>query len=353
MNPRRVAVLFGKEVLHGPKNFVFIFALVVPLVLSLVMSLLFGTLFSGRPRLGIADEGHSQLPRLAAGLDSLILKQYATATELRQAVERGAVDLGIALPPGFDERLQQGDPAGLAAYIWGQSLLKNRAVLGTTFVVLVRQIAGQETPVEIVPETLGDADSTPWEQRLLPLVVLMAVVLGGSMVPATSLVNEKQKRTLGAVVVTPASLADVFFAKVLVGAILGLLTGTLTLAINRAWGAQPALLLLVLALGAILAAVFGILLGAFVKDVNSLFATLKAIGILLYAPAFLYLFPEIPEWIGRIFPTYYLIAPVVEITQRGGTWADVAWQLAVLVVLIAALIGATALVAGKMRLQEA
>jgi ABC-2 type transport system permease protein len=352
MSPRRVGVLFGKEVLHGPKNFIFIFALVVPVVLSLVMSLLFGTLFSGKPRLGIADEGNSQLPRLAAGLDSLILKQYATAAELRQAVERGAVDLGIALPPGFDDQLKEGKTAQMAAYVWGQSLLKNRAVLGTTFVVLVREIAGQEAPVEIVPVTLGDAESAPWEERLLPLVVLMAVVLGGSMVPATSLVNEKQKRTLGAVVVTPTSLSDVFVAKALVGAILGLLTGALTLAINRAWGGQPLLLLLVLALGAVVAAIFGVLLGALVKDVNSLFATLKAIGILLYAPAFLYLFPEIPEWIGRIFPTYYLIAPVVEITQRGATWADVGWQILVLVVLIVTLMGATAFVAGKMRLQE-
>ncbi len=353
MSPRRVGVLLGRELRHGSKNVIFVFALVVPVVLSLLVSLLFGTLFSGKPKLGITDEGNSELPRLAASLDAVTLRQYATVAELRQAVERGAVDLGLALPPNFDEEVKSGETARLAAYLWGESLLKNRLILGTTFAVLVREIAGQEAPVDIQTTTLGNAQSIPWEDRLLPFLVLMAIVLGGSMVPATSLVLEKQKRTLGALVITPTSLADVFLAKGLLGAALGVLTGVLTLLLNRAWGGQPLLLLLVLSLGGIMAATFGILLGAFVKDINSLFATLKGIGILLYAPALLYLFPEIPDWIGKIFPTYYLLAPVVEISQRGGTWSDVAWQIAVLVGLIVALMAGTAWVASKMRLQEA
>jgi ABC-2 type transport system permease protein len=83
-----------------------------------------------------------------------------------------------------------------------------------------------------------------------------------------------------------------------------------------------------------MSAVFGLLLGAFLKDVDTLFAVLKATGILLYAPAIVYLFPEIPQWIGRIFPTYYLIGPVIEISQRGATWSDVALDVFILLGLI-------------------
>jgi ABC-2 type transport system permease protein len=46
MNLRRILVLFGKEVLQGPKNFMFFFALVIPVVLTLLLSLVFGTYFS-------------------------------------------------------------------------------------------------------------------------------------------------------------------------------------------------------------------------------------------------------------------------------------------------------------------
>jgi ABC-2 type transport system permease protein len=82
-----------------------------------------------------------------------------------------------------------------------------------------------------------------------------------------------------------------------------------------------------------------VLLGAFIKDVNTLFTVIKAGGLLLYAPALVYLFPDIPEWVGRIFPTYFIIQPVVEITQKGAAWADVAPELAVLVLLILLMLG--------------
>ena len=68
MNLRRVGILLGKELWHGPKNFIFILALVMPIVISLVISLIFGTLFSAKPRLGLVDEGGSQLIAMAEQL---------------------------------------------------------------------------------------------------------------------------------------------------------------------------------------------------------------------------------------------------------------------------------------------
>ena len=69
------------------------------------------------------------------------------------------------------------------------------------------------------------------------------------------------------------------------------------------------------------------------KDVTTLFALMKGIGILLYAPAFVYMFPQIPQWIGRIFPTYYILKPVVEISQRGAGWPEIAPEVLITLVL--------------------
>ncbi len=201
--------------------------------------------------------------------------------------------------------------------------------------------------MEIISRTVGDTESVPWEQRLLPLVVLMAVIIGGSLVPATSLVDEKGKRTLGALVTTPTSLEEVYLAKGLMGALLSLVMGILILMINRAFGGQSALLVLILSLAAIMAAAFGVLLGVLMKDINNLFATVKAFGILLYAPALIYLFPSIPQWIGKLFPTYYIINPIVEITQRGASWADVAVEIYILVGLVLILIFGVGMIARR------
>jgi ABC-2 type transport system permease protein len=348
MSLRRVAILLRKEVVHGSKGFLFIFALVMPVILSLVLSLLFGTLFSGKPTLGIADLGTSQLVPKAKALDSLIFREYASAPELRNAVGAGAVDMGLVLPSDFDRLMQQWDLATLDVYVWGESLLKNRLLLGSTIAVLIREVEGQEVPVEIVATTVGEGESIPWEQRILPVIVLMAVLMGGSLVPATSLVEEKQKRTLTAVTLTPTTVGEVLLSKGLLGFGLSLLVALVVLFLNRAFGAQPVLLVGVLALGAIMAAAFGVLLGVLVKDINTLFATVKGIGVFLYAPALVYLFPQIPAWIGRLLPTYYIVAPVVEISQEGGSWPDVAMEMFVLVGLIVLLVGAVGVVARKM-----
>jgi ABC-2 type transport system permease protein len=160
------------------------------------------------------------------------------------------------------------------------------------------------------------------------------------MVPATSLVEEKQKRTIKALVITPTTYYDVYLAKGIFGFLVSIFVALLVLLLNRAFGSQPVLLTSVLALSAVMAAAIGILLGAFIKDINTLFAVIKGMGLLLYAPLFVYLFPTIPQWIGRIFPTYYMIGPIMEISQRDATWSQVAVDIYILIGLILFLFGA-------------
>lgn len=347
MNLRRILTLLGKELVHGPKNFMVIFALVIPIVLSLLVTLVFGTLFGGKARLAIVDLGSSQLTGLAQELDTLVVRQYSSESELKEAAGRGAADVGIVLPAGFDRQVASGEPVQLHIYVWGESQLKHRTILVTAIVHMLRQIAGQEPPLEIVSEVLGSGESMPWEKRLLPFVILMAVMLGGMSVPALGLVDEKQKRTLTALSVTPTVLEEIFLTKGLLGVLLGMLTGVLTLFINRAFGGHPALLLGVLLLGASLSAAFGVLLGALVKDINTIFTVIKGIGIFLYAPALIYMFPDIPQWIARLFPTYYIIQPVIDITQNNATWGEVAPEVVILIGLILALVTALELVARR------
>jgi ABC-2 type transport system permease protein len=338
MNIRRIFVLLGKELRHSSKNFIFVFAIVVPVVLTLVVSLLFGTLFPGKPKLGINDQGSSQLTTILSETDALLTSEFDNEESLRSAVESGGLDFGIVFPPGFDSDLKNNQQAELNAYLWGESLLKNRAAIATTLVVLVREFVGQEVPIEILTTSLGDGDDIPWEKRLFPFIVFMAIFIGGTLVPATSLVDEKQKRTIKALVITPTTFSDVYIAKGVFGFLVSIFVALLVLFLNRAFGNQPLLLSSMLALSAAMAAAFGVLLGAFIKDINTLFALIKGIGLLIYAPLFIYFFPGIPQWIGRIFPTYYMIGPLMDISQRDADWSQVATDVYILIGLLLVLI---------------
>ncbi|HLA99524.1 MAG TPA: ABC transporter permease [Anaerolineales bacterium] len=334
MNPRRVGSLFWKELAHGSKTFMFIFALLVPIVVTLVVRLLLGTIFSGKPRLGITDLGESQVLALAREIDSLVTRQFSSDSELRLAVESGAVDMGLVLPAGFDQQLRKNEPVEVNAYLWGESLLKNRIILGSTIVFLLREVSGIEAPVEVVPITVGAGQTLSWEERLFPLLVMVTIVVGGTMVPATSLVEEKQKRTMRALITTPATVGEVYLAKGLTGILLSTFVGVLVLLINQAFGARPSLLILTVILAAAFSATLGLLLGTLTSDINSLFTIIKGLGLLIYAPAIVYMFPQIPEWVSRIFPTYYLLAPIIKISQGGASLSDVWVELAILVALI-------------------
>jgi ABC-2 type transport system permease protein len=349
MSIRRILVLLRNEVGSSSRNFIVIFAILTPLLVSLALSLVFGNLFSGKPRLGLALEGDSQIPALIERADTVILELYDSAAELEEVTAEGSVDVGVVLTPGFDEAILSGEPLEITSYAWGESLARDRLIAGITVADALRSLTGEELPVDVVSHILGDAETLAFEDRLLPFIILIAVLIGGLMTPATSLVMEKQRDTLTAVVVTSARVEEIFLSKGITGTVLAVIVAVLTLLLNRAFGGEPLLLVFVLAMGAMAASGFGLMLGYFAKDITSLFATIKGIGLLLYAPAIIFLFPGVPQWIGRLFPTYYIMNPVNEITLRGAGWSKVAPDLAVLAVIILVEIGALLYIARRTR----
>ncbi len=333
MSFKRIWTLIKTEVFHGPKDVVLVMALVMPVLLALFVNLAFGNIFTDRPKLGVYDGGQSQIVSALESAGGITLKTYGTEAEVRAAAASGSVDMGIVLPAGFDATIKTGT-IKLKAYIWGESLARNRAIIPVTLADTVREIAGATLPVDIETVALGDESSLPWDNRLLPLTVLMAVFFGGMMLPASSLIHEKQRRTLEALNVTPTTIGDIFTAKGFIGAVLATFMGVLTLAISGSFGGSPLGLVLVLGLGAIMAAEIGLMAGAFIKDINTLFAFWKFGGILLFGPAIVYMFPQIPSWVGYIFPTFYVVKPVVDLSVSGLGFGAVVVYVVVLAALV-------------------
>jgi ABC-2 type transport system permease protein len=288
------------------------------------------------------DEGDSQLIAISAEYNSVTTVEYKTEEELMQAVENGTVDIGMVLPPDFDNAVKQGLETDITAYIWGESRMDDLATLEITTFNMIQHLAGREAPVHIETITLGEG-GVPWNDRLLPFVVLIAVVFAAVILPAMAVVSEKEKKTLTALAVTPVTFGEIFISKGVIGAILGMIMGVVTLVINDALGSHPFLLVMLLALGSVMGAVIGLIGGVFIKNIDSLLATMKMAGIVLYAPALVYMFPRIPQWIGWIFPTYYIIEPIVELVQRGGGWSDIAVDVFILIGLIIVLSGVLSL----------
>jgi ABC-2 type transport system permease protein len=333
MSLKRIWTLVKTEILHGPKDVVVIMAVVLPVLLAFFVNLAFGNIFTDRAKLGVYDAGNSPLTFKLESSESMTVKTYQNEDDLKAAAANGAVDMGIVLPSDFDTRLAQGT-VELKAYVWGESLAKNRTAIPLALNDAIREVTGSELPVNIMTEPLGDESNLPWSDRLLPLTVLIAIFFGGMMLPASSLIHEKQRRTLEALNVTPTTISDIFTAKGIIGAVLAIVMGVITLAISASFGGSPLALVLALALGAVLAAEIGLLVGAFISDINTLFALWKFGGLLLFGPAFIFMFPQIPSWIGYIFPTYYVIRPVTDLAVLGVSFGSVSLYVGILIAIV-------------------
>jgi ABC-2 type transport system permease protein len=342
MSLARTANLLVKDLRLGPRSPLVLWALIVPVVVTLLIRGVFGGLLDTAPRLGIVDEGSSEVVPAALALEGIEVTILDDPAVLRDQVEADDLDAGLILADGFDAAVRAGARPDLQLFVGGESLASTRIVVAVTTLDLVRGIEGRTPPVEVELVTIGD-EPIAFDLRMLPLIVVMAIALAGVMIPAASLIEEKQAGTILALLVTPTRLVEVLTAKGLLGAILAVAAGTITLAINGILGIAPAVLLLAIVLGAVMMAQVGLILGSWARDVNTMFAAWKSGGLILFYPVIFFVWPGLPTWPARFGPTFYFLAPVHAVSVEGAGLADVWVELAVAAAICVALLPVTTL----------
>ena len=353
MNVSIILSILKKDIVHSPKSFHFIQAVITPLLCTLMVYMLFGSVLSGKPSVGFLYGDKTEVSNLIQDVDFIRFSEYETEDALKAAVLSGKLDLGVSIPTGFDRDLRKGGPVYIRSYIWGESLMKDRAVIFAGLSDVFVELAGKEVRVDVKTITLGNGETQPLGQRFLPLLVLLAIVMSGLLIPASALVDEKQRMTLTAVTVTPASFEEVVVAKSLLGFIMSVVMGALILVLNNAFGANPGLLFLTLAMAAIFASSFGALAGVMLKSLIGLTNFGKSLILIIYGPGILNLFPSIPQWISKLFPTYYIFNPVLEVSQNNASISDIGIDLIILAILIIVMMSVVFLVGRKKKLELA
>jgi ABC-2 type transport system permease protein len=253
------------------------------------------------------------------GIDLALLEDPEA---LKNQVEDNDLDAGLVLPSNFDDQVRAGARPPLEFYVGGESLASNRIILAVTTIDLVREIEGSPPPVDVQVVALGD-EGLPIDVRLVPFIMMYALVVAAVFLPAFSIADEREKGTLNALIVTPVKLSEVITAKGILGVILALAMTVLTLFLNNALGAEPLALFVVLLVGAILCAEIGLIFGAASKDVNAVFALIKGTGVLLIGPTVFYIWPDWPQWIAKLFPTYWVINPIFEVSLNNAGLEEV------------------------------
>lgn len=159
-----------------------------------------------------------------------------------------------------------------------------------------------------------------------PLVLLLSLVIGTTFVPQL-LIEEKEKKTLWMLMVTPASFGDVLLAKLLVVLVYQFLLTCIVLAMQSAFTGQIGLILLYAFLGACFSMALGLLFGAAFDTVSSA-AAVEGIVIVIYIIAGLFVGPlgdllggnTIMIQLAKLLPTYYIADGVFKAAQSSGSF---------------------------------
>jgi ABC-2 type transport system permease protein len=333
----RTLKVLKKDLQLGPRSPIFLWVLLLPLLITFVLQVTFGDLFDPQPRLGIVDADGSAVTSEVQQIEGIELVLLDDVEELKTLVESNDLDAGLVLPDRFDEDVRSGTRPPLEFYVGGESLASNRVILAVTTIDLIRQVEGKAPPVEVEVVSLGD-ELLPLAVRLVPFVVMYSLLIAAVFLPSFSIADEREKHTLDALVVTPTHLSEVVLAKGILGFGLAVAMAIATLWLNGALSVQAVALLVVLVVAAVLLVEIGLVYGTASKDVTGVFTLIKGTGFILLGPTVFYIFPDWPQWIAKLFPTYWVINPVYEVTINGaglGTvWGELAIALVVIVVMI-------------------
>jgi ABC-2 type transport system permease protein len=236
--------------------------------------------------------------------------------------------LGLIVPPDFEATLRSGAHSQLQLYLDGSKVnASTEALIQAAIDNYGRTLANPQPPIDLVTTVINPASTAgagvQLRQIYVSLALLVSLIIGTSFVPQL-LIEEKEKKTLRMLMVTPASFQDVLLGKLLVVLVYQLILTSVVVAILGAFTGQVGLIVLYIVLGGFFSVALGLLFGAAFNTVSAAMAV-EAPVMLVYIVAGIFVGP-LGQLLGnnpalllaRLLPTYYIAQGAYNATQQAG-----------------------------------
>jgi len=246
--------------------------------------------------------GFTDLPPMAAFYDptgSDLIKPLTKSREFRlipqdsvdelktSIVESERMPLGLVITSDFDEKATAGEPIQLEGYLAHSASAERGAELVEFFEAQLSQAAGG-IPVLIQPvhTVYISLDAGGTVVMAISTFIIALLVMGAFLTPYL-LIEEKEKHTLEALLISPASFTQVVSGKALAGMIYCLTAAVVLLAFNfrmvNLWG----IMFLAILTGSLFSVAVGLLVGMFFENQISMNMALGVALLVLLVPTIL------------------------------------------------------------------
>jgi len=248
MNPRRLAAILRKEMLHifrDPRNLFLV--TVSPAFLLFLLAYIFSFEVS-QLRLAVMDLDRSPLSRryvavLTNDQDFVLARTIDRYDAIEPLLAAGQVDVGLVIPPGFADTINAGRTAQVQAVIDGSDAFAGRQAISSLGSKSARFVAGaggvslSAQPVEVRTQTFYNAGLKSLNSMVPGLLAI--VLLMPTLALALALTREKESGTFEGLVATPVSGAEYLLGKLATYVGMGLVSACLAWLVAVLWFQVP------------------------------------------------------------------------------------------------------------------
>jgi ABC-2 type transport system permease protein len=219
---------------------------------------------SDLPTVLVYDAGDSQLLAALKRSPNLdVYTGYSSQAQLQAKLTGGDIpELALTLPPGFDQALERGEAPVLEGYVQHWVRNADAAQLKAWAEGEIARLAGQPVTIHLEGNVVYPSPDSGGRSFLTSLAVLLSVTMIGLGVAPYLMVEEKQTRTLDALLVSPARSSHLVIAKALTGLFYCLIAAAVVLVINANLVLHWGLAVVAVVLSSLFAVSVGLLLGS-------------------------------------------------------------------------------------------
>ncbi|GHO43681.1 ABC transporter permease [Ktedonospora formicarum] len=350
MNLRSILAIARKDALDIILNKTTLFALLSPIFIALLYALFSNVFGEHSTKMLIYNPGNSRVEQAVTSYFSKVdITRAASAEDVTNAFgtdgshKDSSYALGLIVPASFESQIAQGQKPKLGLYLNGdQGVVSYDRTALTSIITSYVTAVKDPQPLNLTLATINPPQAKESVQSVLePMFAVMGLLLsfmtGISLVP-TLMVEEKEKKTLRMLMVSPASFSDIVAAKLLVG--LGyqlLLSFVVALTLKGFTGDIPLTIVFIL-LGSCLALTIGLIAGSIFQSGNGVGAFSGVVSMLFLFPGFFsgnffgnMLHGSLILQVVKILPTYYLGEGLFQSTTDQGWSPTVLLDIGVIV----------------------
>ncbi|MEM8532275.1 MAG: ABC transporter permease [Chloroflexota bacterium] len=341
-----------KDIIDAIRHQYILFSLLLPIILSPAMSLIIPMLNAANIiNIVVYDPGNSRFVASLQTLPQVELSRVAEPEAVSLAIQQDQIG-GLIVPANFDTEMQVEQQPALKAYINNDKPVDEQQSFQQLLEQQVRSLGDQ--PVRI---TWVDTSTSPMTIELQPLMFIMVLTItlpitGVFLVPLL-IVEEKEKHTLQAILVSPARPIEIVLGKALTGLVYSVLIIAALIALNQGWTGDWLVSIATLLIGAFAMVALGLIVGS-VCHTSTQVNAWSGIQVLIFMAPIMALVYDVPPLVTvalSALPTYHLVE-VLQLSLAGETATAPLQVVSSIVMLLLITLVAFGIVAWLLRREE-